>query len=239
MRTPAPSIPSVDSSLFQCSQVEAGHLAAIDSPLPPSSLMQWFWRSMQHEGICVLIKAVCSADRYRPRPPTRFGWWRAAAQERCPPFKTLKRLRTGHGSCAEENQAVQSQEWQRSTGSSAATGVGFQRRQRPVQSPSKKHFCFTNWFDKSLLKPPPQFSWCCRKVINSSCMLIFLLQMCFWKPALTWENRSNNNPLPSNSVLLVYVLHTILRKPTSSRDMMNHVQWHNTDGRIQLSVVYL
>ncbi len=30
-----------------------------------------FWRSMQHEGICVLIKAVCSEDRCRPNP--QFG----------------------------------------------------------------------------------------------------------------------------------------------------------------------
>lgn len=44
--------------------VKGGHLPAIDFP----SLMQRFWRSMQHEGICVLIKAVGSADQCRPRP---------------------------------------------------------------------------------------------------------------------------------------------------------------------------
>lgn len=75
----------------------------------------------------------------------------------------------------------------------AVAQVGFQRRQRPVQSPSKKHFCLANWFDKSLLKAPPQFSWCCRKVINRSCMLMSLFQMRFWRSGLTRGNRSNNN----------------------------------------------
>lgn len=52
------------SSLPGPGQRRGGHLAAIDFPSP----MQRFWRSMQHEGICVLIKAVCSADQCRLKP---------------------------------------------------------------------------------------------------------------------------------------------------------------------------
>lgn len=162
-------------------------------------------------------------------PPTRFGWWRAAARERRPQFKALKRLRTGRGAHARERQAIQSHEWQCSAGGGAAPGVGFQRRQRPVQSPSKKHFCFANWFDKSLLKAPTQFSWCCRKVINSSCMLILLFQMRFWRSALAWGNRSNNS-CQTIDILLVYVPQAIVRKPIGSRDTMDHVQSHDTEG---------
>lgn len=52
------------SSLPWPGQRSGGHLAAIDFPSP----MQRFWRSMQHEGICVLIKAVCSADQCGLKP---------------------------------------------------------------------------------------------------------------------------------------------------------------------------
>lgn len=193
-----PSLPALIQVYCDASGGSAS--GPIDSPLPPPSLIQWLWRSMQHEGICVLIKAVCSADRYRPRPPTRFGRWRAAAWERRPLLKALQRPGTGHGARAPERQAVQSEEWQRSGGG------GLSATPTTCSVALKETFCLTNWFDKLLLK------------------VFLMLQKGYYQPLpadfsllnvlVATDVRKKQRQQPSsNNILLVYAPRAILSKP--------------------------